>query len=56
LIQKSAAADLTPQEQTELLALQAALERKLEAVDDRLLAGLQRLGKAAEQLPEGPDS
>jgi len=54
LIRRSLTERLTPEEESELEHLQIELDKRLESYDDRLLAHLQRMKKAAEQLPEGP--
>jgi hypothetical protein len=51
LIRKSATTQLSAQEETELDALQSVLDRRLEPMDDRLLAELDRMKKAVAALP-----
>ncbi len=47
LIHKSGASGLTPQEQVELQALQAEMDRRLEPIDDLLLARVRQWESAA---------
>ena len=51
LIRKSLTVELTAEERAELDRLQAELDQRLEAHDDRLLGELQRMTDAVEQLP-----
>ena len=54
LIRKSATTQLSAKEETELEALQSGLDRRLEPMDERLLAELDRMKKTVAALP--PDS
>lgn len=51
LIRKSSSTLLSAEEAAELDDLQAALDRRLEPVDDRLLAALERMQHAVDALP-----
>jgi hypothetical protein len=51
LIHQSATTHLSAEEAAELDALQAALDRRLASMDDRLLAGLERLQHAVDDVP-----
>jgi hypothetical protein len=51
LIHKSYTSSLSCQEQAELQGLQAALDQRLEPLDDRLLDTLRQWQSAARQLP-----
>jgi len=51
LMRKSATTQLSAKEETELDALQSVLDRRLEPMDDRLLAELDRMKKAVAALP-----
>jgi hypothetical protein len=48
LIRKSCTTRLSPHEQVELQELQAALDQRLEPIDDRLLENLRQWQSAAE--------
>ena len=50
LIRKSSSTPLPAEEARELDALQAALDRRLEPVDDQLLAALERMQHAVDTL------
>ena len=54
LIGRSVAANLSPDETAELQQLQAELDKRLEAGDDRLLAQLRLMREAAAALPREP--
>ncbi len=51
LIRQSATTPLSAAEEEELEALQVALDQRLESMDDRLLATLQRMQHAVAALP-----
>jgi len=52
LIHQSCTTGLSAQEQAELQALQAAVDQRLEPIDDGMLHGLEQWQNAAECLPE----
>jgi len=56
LIGRSLAANLSPGETAELQQLQAELDKRLEAGDDRLLMQLRQMREAAARLPREPSS
>lgn len=51
LIRKSAATPLSAEEETELAALQGALDQHLERMDDQLLANLAHMQQTVDALP-----
>jgi hypothetical protein len=50
LIRKSATIPLSADEETELEALQGALDQHLESIDDQLLANLQHMQQAVDAV------
>jgi hypothetical protein len=53
LIQKTTTVGLSRAEETELELLQAALDKRLEPLDEKLLANLRRMEEQANRIADG---